>query len=270
MDLLIAFIFGVVEGITEFVPISSTGHLIIIDELLLHSIERLQSQEVVNTFKIVIQFGAVLAVIVTNSNQLIHLVKQPFERMNRKDYHLLHLLWGLFPAIVVGFFLADFIDQYLFRLETVIIGLLIGSIVMIVADRIGKEKNSDEIFTYKDAFFIGLYQCLALWPGVSRSGATISGGIMYGLSYEKAANFTFIMAIPIMFGASSLSLYKNWTFITFDVLPFYIIGFFSSFIFGWLSIRFFIKLIGKIKLKPFVIYRIFLAVFLIIFYMKLN
>src|SRR5699024_9440098 len=129
-----------------------------------------------------------------------------------------HFLIGLLPAIIFGLLFENIIDTYLFRVETVIIGLLLGAILMLVADQVAEEKDrvhvSFDNITYKQAFFIGLYQCLALWPGFSRSGATISGGVLLGLDYRAAADFTFMMAVPIMFGASALSLYKKWTFIT--------------------------------------------------------
>jgi undecaprenyl-diphosphatase len=114
--------------------------------------------------------------------------------------------------------------------------------------------------TYTQAFIIGLFQCIALWPGFSRSGSTISGGVLLGLNHRAASDFTFIMAVPIMAGASFISLLKNWEYITSASIPFFIVGFISAFIFALLAIRFFLKLINKIKLIPFAIYRIILAI----------
>ncbi|GJM73055.1 hypothetical protein HMSSN036_52710 [Paenibacillus macerans] len=114
--------------------------------------------------------------------------------------------------------------------------------------------------TYKQAFTIGLFQCLSIWPGFSRSGSTISGGVLLGLSHKAAADFTFIMAVPIMAGASALSLVKNLQYFTSDTLPFFIAGFISAFLFALLSIRFFLKLVGRVKLVPFAVYRILLAI----------
>ena len=140
---------------------------------------------------------------------------------------------------------------------------------MIIADRFGpknpKIQSVDQI-TYKQALTIGLIQCFSLWPGFSRSGSTISGGVLIGLSHRAAADFTFIMAVPIMAGASFLSLLKNWQYMTMDALPFFIAGFISAFIFALVSIRFFLKLIDKIKLVPFAIYRILLALIIYLVY----
>ena len=116
--------------------------------------------------------------------------------------------------------------------------------------------------TYKQAFLVGLFQCIALWPGFSRSGSTISGGVLLGMSYRAASDFTFIMAVPVMAGASLLKVVKYWEYFTPDVLPFFIVGFVSAFIFALIFIRLFLQLINRIKLTPFAIYRIVLAVIL--------
>ena len=111
---------------------------------------------------------------------------------------------------------------------------------------------------------VGLVQCLSLWPGFSRSGATISGGVLFGMNHRTAADFTFIMAVPIMMGASLVSVLKNWDHMSMDYLSFYIVGFVSAFVFALISIRFFLKLISKVKLMPFAIYRLILAAILAI------
>ncbi len=133
---------------------------------------------------------------------------------------------------------------------------------MIAADKFGpkvpKTQTLDQI-TYKQAFTVGLVQCFSLWPGFSRSGATISGGVLFGMSHRTAADFTFIMAVPIMFGASFLSLLKNWGDLEPTHLSFYIVGFISAFVFALISIKFFLKLVEHVKLTPFAIYRLVLA-----------
>lgn len=275
-ELFIAFVLGIVEGLTEFIPVSSTGHMIIIDDLLLQSYIVLGSTELANTFKVVIQFGSILAVIIIFWERFLKLIPQQenaiveLQKSDVKKVTYQHFLIGLLPAIIFGLLFENIIDTYLFRVEIVIIGLLLGAILMLVADQVAEEKDrvhvSFDNITYKQAFFIGLYQCLALWPGFSRSGATISGGVLLGLDYRAAADFTFMMAVPIMFGASALSLYKKWTFITFEIVPFFTIGFISAFIFAYISIRFFLILISKVKLKPFALYRIILAIVLLTVY----
>lgn len=152
-------------------------------------------------------------------------------------------------------------------IETVIIGLLVGAFLMIAADKLGPKVpriTSLDQLSYKNAFFIGLVQCLSLWPGFSRSGSTISGGVLFGLNHKTAADFTFIMAVPIMAGASGLSLIKHWNEINPADMGFYTVGFISAFIFALLSIKFFLKLIDRVKLVPFAIYRIVVAIILAI------
>lgn len=265
-DLLKALILGFVEGMTEFAPVSSTGHLIIVDDMWLKTEEFLGKYPAI-TFKIVIQLGSILAVVVVFWKRLLSLVglyKVDGMKMNER-FNLLHVIVGMLPAIILGFAFKDYIDDYLFRVETVIVALIAGALLMIAADRLGPKQprvqTLDQI-TYSQAFKVGMVQCLSLWPGFSRSGATISGGVLFGMNHKTAADFTFIMAVPIMAGASLVSVLKNWEYISLADWPFYAVGFLSAFIFSLLSIRFFLKLISKIKLMPFAIYRIFLAIVL--------
>lgn len=266
-ELLKAFILGFVEGMTEFAPVSSTGHLIIVDDMWLKS-EAFLGKYPANTFKVVIQLGSILAVVVVFWKRLLSLVgmyKIEGGKMSQ-HFNLMHVIVGMLPATVLGFLFKDLIDDYLFRIETVILALVIGAILMIGADKLGpknpKVRTLDHI-TYPQAFIVGIVQCLSLWPGFSRSGATISGGVLFGMNHRTAADFTFIMAVPIMMGASLVSVLKNWEYMTLDHLSFYIVGFVSAFIFALLSIRFFLALISKVKLMPFAIYRIVLALILI-------
>lgn len=276
MDFLMlikAIILGLVEGLTEFAPVSSTGHMIIVDDVWLQS-EEFLGKYVANTFKIVIQLGSILAVVVVFRNRFIDLLG--LGRLNKKSVSdqknrlkLSQVIVGLIPAGVLGVLFEDYIDEHLFSIETVLIGLVVGAILMIIADLFGpkqpKTETVDQI-TYKQAFSVGLIQCLSLWPGFSRSGSTISGGVLVGMSHRTASDFTFIMAVPIMAGASFISLLKNWEYFTLDAMPFFIAGFISAFVFALISIRFFLKLINKIKLIPFAIYRILLVIVIYIVY----
>ncbi|WP_150275811.1 undecaprenyl-diphosphate phosphatase [Paenibacillus tepidiphilus] len=275
LTIIKAIILGIVEGLTEFAPVSSTGHMIIVDDMWLKSQEFL-GKYTANTFKIVIQLGSILAVVVVFRNRFIDLLG--LKRFSRKELaavpdgqpqvettgrlKLAQVIVGLIPAGIMGVLLEDYIDEHLFSTSTVLIGLVIGAIFMIIADRFApkqvKVETVDQI-TYRQALSVGLVQCLSLWPGFSRSGSTISGGVLLGMSHRAAADFTFIMAVPIMAGASAISLVKNWEYFTIDALPFFIAGFISAFVFALVSIRFFLKLINKIKLVPFAIYRIVLA-----------
>ncbi|MCM3698098.1 undecaprenyl-diphosphate phosphatase [Paenibacillus macerans] len=291
LHLIKAIILGMVEGLTEFAPVSSTGHMIIVDDMWLRTEHLLGSKYVANTFKVVVQLGSILAVVVVFWNRFMELLglsrffgkKRGYsewsdETMVAEDgayqprqlkhgsgsrLKLAQVIVGLIPAGVLGVLLENYIDEYLFSTATVLIGLVVGAVLMIVADRFApkraKVETVDQI-TYKQAFAIGLFQCLSIWPGFSRSGSTISGGVLLGLSHRAAADFTFIMAVPIMAGASALSLVKNLQYFTLDVLPFFIVGFISAFVFALLSIRFFLKLINRVKLVPFAVYRILLAI----------
>jgi len=262
-DLLKAIILGFVEGMTEFAPVSSTGHMIIVDEMWLKTEEFLGKYSA-NTFKIVIQLGSIMAVVVVFWKRLFSLVGlyKMKDTKSGSQLKLTHVIVGLIPAGVLGVLFEDYIDENLFSVKTVLIGLVIGAVLMIVADKFGpkvSKTNSLDQITYKQAFSVGLVQCFSLWPGFSRSGATISGGVLLGLNHRTAADFTFIMAVPIMAGASFISLLKNWEYVELDHLGFYIAGFVSAFIFALISIKFFLKLIERVKLTPFAIYRLVLA-----------
>ncbi|AIQ13714.1 undecaprenyl-diphosphate phosphatase [Paenibacillus durus] len=278
MDLLAiikAIVLGLVEGLTEFAPVSSTGHMIIVDDIWLKSQEFL-GKYTANTFKVVTQLGSILAVVVIFRKRFIDLLglkrfsKESLEPVPDGQLQvqtggrlkLGQVIVGLIPAGLLGMLFEDYIDEYLFSTSTVLIGLVIGALFMICADLFAPKrarKQSVDQITYRQALAVGLIQCVSLWPGFSRSGSTISGGVLLGLSHRAAADFTFIMAVPIMAGASLISLYKNWQYFTLDALPFFIAGFISAFVFALLSMRFFLKLINRIKLLPFAIYRIVLA-----------
>ncbi|ARI77539.1 undecaprenyl-diphosphate phosphatase [Halobacillus mangrovi] len=260
IHLLKVIVLGMFEGLTEFAPVSSTGHMILVDEMWLHSSEFL-GESVANTFKVVVQLGSILAVVVLFKDRFASLLgfKEGEARVKLK---LGQVLVGLLPATILGIALEDYIDGYLFTVETVMIGLALGAVLMIVADFISPKApiaQTVDQMTYQQAFLIGLVQCFSLWPGFSRSGSTISAGVMFGMSHRSAADFTFIMAVPIMLGASCLSLYKNIEFFSLNALPLFAAGFISAFIFAFLSIQFFLRLINKIKLIPFAIYRLILV-----------
>ncbi|MFD9627952.1 undecaprenyl-diphosphate phosphatase [Peribacillus muralis] len=267
-EIFVAIVLGLVEGLTEFAPVSSTGHMIIVDDLWLNSKE-LFGSEVANAFKVVIQLGSILAVVVLFWGRFMDLLGlkklKGTSAVNGPKLNLLQIFVGLLPAGVFGLLFEDYIDDKLFTIETVIIGLFVGAFLMIAADKFHPKLTAETVdqITYKQALGVGLIQCLSLWPGFSRSGSTISGGVLLGMSYRAASDFTFIMAVPIMAGASLLKIVKYWDSFTPEVLPFFIAGFISAFIFALFCIRFFLILINKVKLTPFAIYRIVLAVILL-------
>lgn len=267
-EIFVAVILGLVEGLTEFAPVSSTGHMIIVDDLWLNSKE-LFGSEVANAFKVVIQLGSILAVVVLFWGRFMDLLGlrklKGTSAVNGQKLNLLQIIVGLLPAGVLGLLFEDYIDDNLFTMKTVIVGLFLGAFLMIAADKFRPKLTAETVdqITYKQALGVGLIQCLSLWPGFSRSGSTISGGVLLGMSYRAASDFTFIMAVPIMAGASLLKIVKYWDSFTPEVLPFFIAGFISAFIFALFCIRFFLILINKVKLTPFAIYRIVLAVVLL-------
>ncbi|MGG1575652.1 undecaprenyl-diphosphate phosphatase [Fictibacillus sp. NRS-1165] len=258
MFLWIAIIMGMVEGLTEFLPVSSTGHLIITGHFLGFTGDKAK------TFEIVIQLGSILAVVVLYWKRLWSLLgvgKVETEDGQKGHLNLLHIFAGMLPAVVIGLVAHDAVKKYLFSTSTVVFSLIVGGLLMIYAEKKKKKITAatlDQI-TYKQALIIGLFQCLALWPGFSRSGATISGGVLLGLSHRTAADFTFILAVPIMIAASGLDLYKSWDVLSAADLPFFAAGFLTAFIVAVVAILFFIRLIAKVKLTPFAYYRFILA-----------
>ncbi|MGF7533979.1 undecaprenyl-diphosphate phosphatase [Bacillus mexicanus] len=272
-ELFVAAILGIVEGLTEYAPVSSTGHMIIVDDIWLKS-SNLMSGEAANTFKVVIQLGSILAVVIVFKDRILNLLGLKKNITNdQKQGHKLsisQIAVGLVPAAVLGFLFEGYIDEYLFSVKTVAFGLIAGAVFMLFADWVNKRKAATDTLdriSYRQAIGVGVFQCLALWPGFSRSGSTISGGVILGLNHRAAADFTFIMAMPIMIGASFLSLVKHWDSLSSDLMPFFIVGFICAFVVALFVVRFFLKLINKIKLVPFAIYRIILGVIILLIMM---
>jgi undecaprenyl-diphosphatase len=257
-DIWIAVIMGIVEGLTEFLPVSSTGHLILTAHLLNFTGEKAE------TFEIVIQLGAILAVAILYWKRLFRLFgwrEQVSENIPRKRLTLIHVFIAIMPAMVLGLLLHGFIKDYLFSPETVLIGLVVGGIFMIYAEKrhtIVQTKEVDDM-TYRQALHIGLAQCLALWPGFSRSGATIAGGLLTGTSLRAAADFSFLIAIPMMVAASGYDLLKNMEYLSISDTGFFLVGFVVSLIVALLAVVSFLKLLEKVKLSSFAYYRFVLA-----------
>lgn len=260
-DYWVAIIIGIVEGLTEFLPVSSTGHMILAQKLLAIN----ESDTLMKTFTIVIQLGAILAVVLIYWKRILSLfglTKRPASAGSGPQMNLIHILIGITPAMLLAFLFDDYIEEYLFSSETVLIGLVLGGILLIVAER-QKERPSVETLdqiTYRQALFIGLWQVVSLWPGFSRSGSTIAGGMLSGVSRAASADFTFIMAIPIMFAATAYSLLKSYKDFTASNIDFFIIGFVVSFIVALLAVFSFIKFVQKMKLTYFAYYRFIVAV----------
>lgn len=263
MSLWIAIIIGIIEGLTEFLPVSSTGHMIIAGHAMNFTGTKAE------TFEIVIQLGAILAVVVLYWKRVLRLFgisDKASKQQKGPRINLLHIAIGIVPALGLGYIFKDYI-KLLFMPETVIISLVVGGIFMIVAEKrqpVVTAETMDEI-TYGQAFFIGMSQLLSLWPGFSRSGSTIAGGMLAGTSRAAAADFTFLMAIPIMTVVTGYELLQSYADMTKDDALFFLTGFVVSFIVALLAVATFIKLVGRLKLTVFSYYRFVLA-FLVFLY----
>lgn len=256
---LIAVIVGIVEGLTEFLPVSSTGHMIIVGHLLGFS------ERVADVFDVFVQLGAILSVIFIYKERFYRFFTKEGWQLN-KGLSVWHVAAGIVPVMAVAFFLYKYIKEYLFSPFTVAIGLALGGLLLIYAEKKTADKqdqlvkNVDDI-TLKQALYVGIYQFLSLWPGFSRSGSTIAGGLLVGLSREAAANYTFIIAVPLMFVACIYDLMKNIHGLTADELQILGIGFVVSFIVAYWSVLWFLKFLHKYSLSSFAYYRIALALF---------
>lgn len=269
-DFIIAVILGIVEGLTEFLPVSSTGHLILTGHLLGFVDER------ADTFEVVIQLGAILAIVVLYWQRMLSLVGIGSKAGSNKDavrphkgLSLLHLVAAALPGVVVGVLLHGWIKAYMWSPTTVLIGLIAGGIFMIYAEKkqvVLTSRTMDDL-TLSQALKIGLFQCISIiLPGFSRSGATIAGGMLSGASLRAAADFSFILAVPMMIGASALDLYKSWDALNASDFNLFATGFVVSFIVAMLAVVSFLKLLEKVRLTSFAYYRFFLA-FIFLMYM---
>lgn len=259
---LIAIILGIVEGLTEFLPVSSTGHLIIAGNLLNFTGEK------ADCFEIFIQLGAILAVVFLYWDRFKNLLDlKPNQLHEFKGLDAcFKLALGCLPAFILGFLLHDFIKKNLFSPLTVSVALIIGGIVMLILEKkvIFKINTTDiDKISYKQSLYIGCFQTLALYPGVSRSAATLIGGMLFGLNRKTAAEFSFILAVPVIFAASAYDLLKSWHFLSAaDIFPF-TLGLVTSFLVAIVAIKTFIKFLQTKTLEPFGYYRIIVG---IIFY----
>jgi undecaprenyl-diphosphatase len=254
MDAWLAFqalLLGVVEGLTEFLPVSSTGHQIIVADLIGFGGERFQA------FNIIIQLGAILAVVWEYRRRIFDVVVG-LPRQPRARRFTLNLLVAFCPAVVLGVVFADFIHRYLFNPITVATALVVGGGVMLWAERRKHRVRAETVddLRWTDALKVGLAQCLALVPGTSRSGATIIGGLLFGLSRKAATEFSFFRAMPTMVGAAVYSGYKYRDLFQPGDLPVFAIGFVVSFIFAMIAVRGLLKFIANHSYAAFAWYRI--------------
>ena len=272
LEILKAILFGIVEGITEWLPISSTGHMIILDDFIHLNVSR----EFYKLFEVVIQLGAIMAVVVIYFKTI-----WPFGK-NERDTKRTLSLWGkilvaCLPAAVIGLLFDDLLDKYLYNSIVVALMLIIYGIIFIVIEskNIGtREVKKLKDITYKQALGIGGFQLLSLIPGTSRSGATIIGGLVLGLDRSVAAKFTFFLAIPVMFGASLLKMLKYILKVglvfKFNEVVILIVGCVVAFIVSVLVIKFLINYIRKHDFKIFGYYRIILGIIVLVYFLLIK
>lgn len=261
---IIAIIVGIVEGITEFIPVSSTGHMIIVGHMLGFD------GPLANVFDIFIQLGAILSV--------IFIYRQRFARFftkegwqYKKGFSAWHVAAGIVPVALVGLILHGPIKHYLFSPYTVAAGLVAGSLLMLFAEKKMGQRNPQLLndidqLSLTQAAKIGAYQIFSLWPGFSRSGSTLAGGLLTGVSRDCSAQYTFIIAVPLMFMACIYDLLKNLSNLNKGDLMVIALGFVVAFAVAYVSVLWFLKFLHKASLKSFAYYRLLLAIFTVIYF----
>lgn len=271
MDWLQTVIISIVEGLTEFLPVSSTGHMIITQNIL-----GVESTPFVKAFTVIIQFGAILSVVCLYWKRFFRLNNTPAPEGSSALKKLIHrfdfywkLLVAFIPAAVIGYLCSDKIDELLESVEVVAIMLVIGGVFMLFCDKIFKNGSEDTKMTEKRAFIIGLFQCIAMIPGVSRSMATIVGGMATKLTRKDAAEFSFFLAVPTMFAATVYKMLQLFSEpdgvqLVMDNLGTLILGNVVAFIVALLAIKFFINFVTKYGFKAFGWYRIIVGAIILI------
>ncbi len=279
IEFLKAFLFGIVEGITEWLPISSTGHMILLNEFVKLDV----SDEFYSMFEVVIQLGAIMAVVILFWNDIFPFGKpegrrrrhsvRGIKRYIKPDIFLLwaKILVACVPAAIVGILFNDLFEALFYNYITVAIMLILFGVAFLIVETRHKGKpakvNSLGELTFKMAFLIGIFQLIAaIFPGTSRSGATIVGALMLGVSRTVAAEFTFFLAIPVMFGASLLKIWKFGLAFTQTELVILLIGMVTAFVSSLFIIRFLLGYIKKHDFKVFGYYRIALGILVCLYF----
>jgi undecaprenyl-diphosphatase len=264
MELILkAIVMGIVEGFTEFIPISSTGHLILVNHFL-----PLPAEFAV-LFNVFIQLGAILSVVIYFRKELVPWTPHKSDEERKQVWETWKkTIIGVLPALVIGAALGEFVEKILFVPEVVAAALFLGGIFLVLIER---RKNSDRVqslaeLTYRTAFIIGMIQCLAMIPGISRSAATIIGAMLLGCSRTIAAEYSFFLAIPTMVAASTYQLAKNFDHISAGEWRVLFVGFVVSFLAAWAAIAFLMNYIRKNDFTFFGYYRIVLGIIVIAYF----
>ena len=266
MELLKTVVLGIVEGLTEWLPISSTGHMILVDEFIKLDV----SKSFMDMFLVVIQLGAILAVVVLNFEKLNPFSSWKSSWEKRATWQLWYkVILACVPAAVIGLLFNKFMEEHFMTAPVVAATLIFYGVMFLVVESYNKRRTPRvreiERLDYKTAFIIGLFQVLSLVPGTSRSGATILGGILFGTSRYVAAEFTFFIAIPVMFGASLLKMVKfGWHYTGSEILIL-VVGMATAFVVSILSIKFLLRYIKNNDFKAFGWYRIVLGIIVVLY-----
>ena len=256
--LLVALVLGIIEGLTEFLPVSSTGHLIIFGDLLGYT------DDTSKVFKIVIQLAAILAVCWDYRERLIRVASGL--RTEPSAQRFVGMLFVAFlPAALLGLMFHSKIKALLFNPITVATALVVGGLIILYVEKRAYKPRIMEVeqMRWSDAMKVGFAQALAMIPGTSRSGSTIMGGLIFGLSRKAATEFSFFLAIPTMFAATAYDLYKNWTLLRVEDLPVFAVGFVASFVAAIWAVKSFIKFISNNTFIIFAWYRIAFGLFVL-------
>jgi undecaprenyl-diphosphatase len=267
---LLSVVLGIVEGLTEFIPVSSTGHLIIADHFLQFK-EALQSPDKAELFEIVIQLGAILAVGFLYRRDLWNALKAKDINATYGGKLRTHLFVAFLPAAVFGFLFHPMITKYLFSPLTVSISLIIGGIVIVYVESfisVHRQKTELKTMTMKDALIVGFSQVLSLIPGVSRSGATIIGGMSGGMTRPAATEFSFLLSFPVMIAATVYDLFKHRDVLNSDMMSILSIGFLVAFITALVVVRWLIKYVRSHSFTGFGIYRIVVGGLVLILWLQ--
>jgi len=248
MNIIQSIILSIIEGLTEFLPISSTGHMI-----LASSIMNISEDAFVKTFEISIQIGAIMAIVLLYAKRFLQGISI-----------YLKLAIAFLPTGILGFLAYPYIKTYLFNPIIVTVSLILGGIVLILIDKkvVGQESKTAELesISYKNAFFIGLFQSISMIPGVSRAAATIVGGIFNGLDKKQAIEFSFLLAVPTMFAATGYDLYKTPIVFSGHEIFLLSLGLVVAFITAWIAVKVFIKIVQNYGFKYFGYYRIIIGI----------
>ena len=259
IEILKALFLGFIEGLTEFLPISSTGHLILFGHMI-----DFQSDDG-RVFEVVIQLGAILAVCWLYRQKIFDLVKGLFSGDAEARHFSVSVLIAFFPAVIIGVLAVDFIKQVLFSPLVVAVALIVGGFIIFWVEAKQFEHKTIEAtkITYKQAFMVGCAQCVAMIPGTSRSGATIVGGMFAGLSRKASTEFSFFLAMPTMLGAATFDLIRNADVLTQDNMLNIAVGFVAAFISALLVVSALVQFVEKHTLRVFAWYRIILGIILL-------